>query len=59
MRGNNLSGLVPVKKRNGATVSDKGRVKERWAGHFENWLIRDRIKGKDIEENEKFVRLQM
>ena len=32
------SGLVPVKDRNGATISDKERVKERWVKHFENVL---------------------
>ena len=47
------SGLVPVKDRNGVTVSDEERVKERWAGHFENVLNRERVTGKDIEKNEK------
>ena len=45
--------LVPVKDRNGATISDKERVKERWAEHFEIVLNRDRVAGKYIEENEK------
>ena len=45
--------FVTVKDRNGATISDKERVKERWAEHFENLLNRDRVAGKDIEENEK------
>ena len=53
MRGSSQSGLVPVKGRNGATINDKERVKERWAEHFENLLNRDRVAGKDIEENEK------
>ena len=35
------------------TINDKERVKERLAEHFENVLIRDRVAGKDIEENEK------
>ena len=37
------SGLVPVKYRNRATISDKERVKERWAEHFENVLNQDRV----------------
>ena len=53
LRGSSQSGLAPVKDRNGATISDKERVKERWAEHFENVLNRDRVAGKDIEENEK------
>ena len=53
LRGSSQSGLVPVKDRNGATINDKERVKERWAEHFENVLNRDRVAGKDIEENEK------
>ena len=36
-----------------AIISDKERVKERWAEHFENVPSRDRCTGKDIEENEK------
>ena len=42
------NGLVPVKGRNWATISDKERVKERWVKHIENMLVA----GKDIEENE-------
>jgi len=38
LRGSSQSGLVPVKYRNGATISNKERVKERWAEHFENLL---------------------
>ena len=53
LRESSQSGLVPVKDNNGATISDKERVKERWAEHFENVLNRDRVAGKDIEENEK------
>ena len=50
---NSQSVLVPVKDRNGATISDNERVKERKAEHFENRLNRDRVTGKDIEKNEK------
>ena len=53
LRGSSQSGLVPVKDRNGDTISHKERVKERWAVNFENILNRDRVAGKDIEENEK------
>ena len=53
LRGSSQSGLVPVKDRNGATISDKERVKERWVEHFENVLNRDTVAGKDIDENEK------
>ena len=42
-----------MKDRNGATIINKDRVKERWAEHFENVLNQDTIAGKDIEENEK------
>ena len=42
LRGRSPSGLVPVKDRNGATISGKERVEERWAEHFENVLDRDR-----------------
>ena len=45
--------LVPVKDRNGTTISDKKKVKERWVEHFENALNRDTVAGKDIDENEK------
>ena len=47
------SGHVPVKDRNGATISDKERINEKWEEHFENELSRDRVARKDIEENEK------
>ena len=54
LRENCRSGLVPVKGRNGVTISDKQRVKEeKWAEHFETVLNRDRFVGKEIEENEK------
>ena len=53
LRGGSQSGLTPVKSRNGATISDKKRVKERWVEHFENVLNRDTVAGKDIVENEK------
>ena len=42
-----------MKDRNGATISDKERVKEQWAEHLENVLNRDTVAGKDTEENEK------
>ena len=51
--GSIQSGLVQVKDRNGATISDKEKVKERWVEHFENVLNWDRVTGKDIDENEK------
>ena len=53
MNWSSQSGLVLVKDRNGCTISDKERVKERWAEHFENVLNRDTVAGKDIEENKK------
>ena len=53
LRGSSQSRLVPVKDRNGATISDKERVKERWVEHFENVLNRDTVAGKDIVENKK------
>ena len=45
-RGSSQSGLFPVKDRTGATISDKERVKKRWAEHFENVLNRDRFVAK-------------
>ena len=53
MKGSGQSELVPVKDRNGTTISDEERVKVRWAEHFENVLNRDRVAEKDIQENEK------
>ena len=54
--GSSQYGLVQVKDRNGAIISDKERVKERWANHFENVLLsQDRVARKDIEENKKFA----
>ena len=53
LKGSSQSGLVPVKDRNGATISNKEKVKERWVEHFENVLNRDTVAGKDIDENEK------
>ena len=50
MKGSSQSGLVPVKDRNGATISDKEKNKERWVEHFENVLNRDTVAGKDIDE---------
>ena len=53
LRGSSQSRLVPVKDRNGATITDKERVKERQGDHCEsvgNW---DRVAGKDKEQNEK------
>ena len=52
LKGSSQSGLVPVKVRNGATISDKEKVKEKWVEHFENMLNRDIVAGKDIDENE-------
>ena len=54
LRVSSQSGSVPVKHRNGATITDKERVKERLAEHFENVLNRKSVKGKDIEDNENF-----
>ena len=34
VRGNSQYRLVPVKDRNGAIISDKERVKERWARYL-------------------------
>jgi hypothetical protein len=33
------------------TINHEEKVKERWAGNYENFINRDR----DIEENNKFV----
>ena len=55
LRGSSKSGRVSVKDRNRATISDKERIKERWKKQIESVLNRDRVAGKDIEENEKFV----
>ena len=43
-----------LRLRNGATISDEEKVKERWVEHFENVLNRDTIAGKDTDENENF-----
>ena len=53
LKGSSRSGLVPVKDRNWATISDKEKVKERWVEHFENVLNQDTVAGKDIDENGK------
>jgi hypothetical protein len=53
LRRSSQFGLVPVKNRNGATISDKERVKERWVEFFQNVLNRDRVTKKDTEVNEK------
>ena len=50
LKGSCQSGLVLVKDWNGATISNKERVKERSAEHFENMLNRDTVAGKDIKE---------
>ena len=34
LKGSSQSGLVPVKDRNGATISNKEKVKERWVETF-------------------------
>ena len=52
LRWSSQSRLIPVKERNGAISSDNERVKGRWAKHFENFPNRDRVVGKDIDENE-------
>jgi hypothetical protein len=36
LRGDSQSGLIPIKDRNGATIIDKERVKERGAEYSEN-----------------------
>ena len=51
--GSSESVNVPAKDKNGATINDKERIKERWADQFENSLSRGTVAGKDIEENEK------
>ena len=53
LRENSQSELVPVKDRKRATISEKERVKKKWAEQFENVVNRDRGTGKNIEENEK------
>ena len=55
LRGSSQSGLFPVKDRNGATISEKERIKERLVENFENVPNRDTIVGKDLKENKKFV----
>ena len=53
LKGGSQSGLVPVKDRNEATISDKEKVKERRVERFESVLSRHTVAGKDIDENEK------
>ena len=53
LRGSSQSGLTPVKDWNGAIISDKEKVKEKWTEHFENLLNQDKVAGKDIEEKKK------
>ena len=53
LKGSSQSGLVQVKDRNGATISDKEKVKERWVENLENMQNRDTVAGKDMDENEK------
>ena len=55
LRGNSQSKLVPVKDRNGATISDKETVKGRWVEHLQNVLNRDRITVNDIGKMKKLV----
>ena len=55
LKGSSQSRLVPAKDRNGATISDKEKVKERWVEHFENVLNQDTVAGKDIDKMKKFV----
>ena len=38
LKGSRQSRLVPVKDRNGAKISEKEKIKERWVEHFENVL---------------------
>ena len=49
----NLPGIGPVKDGNGNLTSDKESVKERKAEHFENMPIHDKVRGNEIETNEK------
>ena len=44
-------GLVPANNRNGTTINDKERIKERWAVNFENLLNRNRV----TESQEDFL----
>ena len=38
LRENGQSELAPIKEMNWATISDKGRVEQRWREHIENVL---------------------
>jgi hypothetical protein len=42
-KGSSQSGSVPFYDRNRIRISDKERVKERWAEYFENVLNQDRV----------------
>ena len=53
LNGSSQLGLVAAKDRNGAAISNKERVKERWVYDFQNVLNRNTVARKDIEENEK------
>ena len=46
---NRQPGLLPIKDRNGTSISDKEKVKERWVEPFENVLNLDKIRGNDRE----------
>ena len=53
LRGNSQSGLVPVKDRNGAKISDKERVNDRQAERFEKVLNSASVTGNYIENDGK------
>ena len=53
LRGSRQSGFIPVEKRNSATISNIGRIKEKFPGYFEDVLNSDKATRKDIEDNEK------
>ena len=46
LRGSSQSAFMLVVDRNGATIGNKERVKERWAKHFENVLTETELQKK-------------
>ena len=53
LRMSSHSKLVLIKNRNGASISDKERVKERWTENLWNVINRDKYTGNVLEKNER------
>ena len=56
LTGNSQSELVPIKDTTGATVSEKGRVKDTWI-IFKNILNSIKVTGNNTEKNQHFVKV--